>query len=232
VAIIQVGPIVSDISGSIGGSTFQQSTGGLIVRTKPISNKVMTPPRSLSVQSLSMMRVFWLQNTAEQQLAWKAFGKDHPLPNGHGGYKHLSAYSWFTRVNNKVFKYTSSVVRDPPVDLNVPSLDSVNLNVVAGVPGTFQIFGNASGFLSNCYLNVWVSRYQKHGKYAFYGPYKALNQGFIALDSWTSILTKFEALFKYKQVPAQTTIYVKAEILNYSNGVTSPFQYANITTLL
>lgn len=72
-ARIKYGGIITDISGSVGGSTFQKSLFGNTLRNKPIPHKSTTPAQ-LKVRSYMMqIHAAWTGLSNDQRLQWNRF---------------------------------------------------------------------------------------------------------------------------------------------------------------
>jgi hypothetical protein len=91
-AKIEYGPLVSQISGSIGSATFQKSFFGNTLRTKPIPRKSSTPMQSIYRRYMCQIHAEWALLTAAQRNQWNQYisytgqtinGSEKILLNGH-----------------------------------------------------------------------------------------------------------------------------------------------------
>jgi hypothetical protein len=72
-ARIKFGGIVSDISGSVGGSTFQRSNYGVSLRNKPTGILKRSPSQTTIRQLLSELHAAWRALTPGERLMWQQF---------------------------------------------------------------------------------------------------------------------------------------------------------------
>jgi hypothetical protein len=72
-ARIKYGGIITDISGSVGGSTFQKSLFGNTLRNKPIPHKSATPSQLIVRSNMMQLHAAWSGLTNDQRLQWNRF---------------------------------------------------------------------------------------------------------------------------------------------------------------
>jgi len=94
-ARVKYGSLVTDISGSIGGSTFQRSSYGNTLRNKPIPTRATSPAQLLVRQYMKQAHDAWTALTAAERTQWQQFTtfsnpkirKDHNvIMSGHALY--------------------------------------------------------------------------------------------------------------------------------------------------
>jgi hypothetical protein len=87
------GSIITSGSGSLGGHTIQNSTGGLQLRTKPICHKSCTPAQA-SIRSLNLqLQAGWRALTITQQKVWNDYAIFQNITNKSGDHHILSGHS-------------------------------------------------------------------------------------------------------------------------------------------
>ncbi|MBA7687749.1 hypothetical protein ES703_96218 [subsurface metagenome] len=72
-ARIRLGPTISDISGSVGGGTFQRNPHGLIMRNKPLPIKTETAAQYTVRYKMRSLLDSWRALTPENRLMWQRF---------------------------------------------------------------------------------------------------------------------------------------------------------------
>lgn len=72
-ARIKLGPIVTDISGSVGGATFQRNPSGIIMRSKPLPLNPATADQFGIRWKLRYLQNSWAALTDAQRLQWQRF---------------------------------------------------------------------------------------------------------------------------------------------------------------
>lgn len=92
-ALIKLGSIVTDLSGSAGGSTVQNSRAGFILRNKP--QQVFSRTSSqYSIRSINTaLHAGWKALTDQQRSVWAFYAKTKPVFNISGDKHPLSGHS-------------------------------------------------------------------------------------------------------------------------------------------
>lgn len=72
-ARIKYGSLVTEISGSIGGSTFQRSSSGNTLRNKPNPIRSTSPAQLLIRQYMKQAHAAWLAMESVERLQWQQF---------------------------------------------------------------------------------------------------------------------------------------------------------------
>lgn len=190
-AIVSLSGLISDIRGSVSGSTFQQSGAGLTMRKKPLPIGQSTNRQYLIRARQGQLNRAWLTLSDEQRLAWTAFSN---YVNGIGksskGNSTTNAGKvHFITVNFKLLSYGKSIVTDPvfdvpektfipcPPDYNVSSnlmntsesLDTSTQVLVTKVsaPQSLATYTNNTGFRlltynqQNGYQQDWAAAYEE-----------------------------------------------------------------------
>lgn len=72
-ARIKLGPVITDISGSIGGITFQRNKFGMTLREKPLPLNPFTSAQYVVRQHMQSIQISWQNLTDAQRLQWDRF---------------------------------------------------------------------------------------------------------------------------------------------------------------
>ena len=72
-ARIKYGPLISDIAGSVGGSTFQRSASGNTLRNKPIPIHTTSGSQLQVRQYMKMAHAAWLAMEITERQQWNQF---------------------------------------------------------------------------------------------------------------------------------------------------------------
>lgn len=137
-ALLKLGPAISSISGSIGGTTFARNKSGAYARqrTKPVNPNSV---RQVAVRAImSACRTIWFGTlTAAQRAAWALYANNVPMINRLGDTVNLSGYNMFTRSNAAKINAGLAAETDAPTTFSLPEQDT-NL-AASGVTGTQKI---------------------------------------------------------------------------------------------
>ena len=72
-ARIKLGPMITDIAGSIGGATFQRNRFGMTMRTKPLPKKSETPAQFNIRQKIASLQSSWQDLDNDQRRQWDRY---------------------------------------------------------------------------------------------------------------------------------------------------------------
>lgn len=72
-ARIKLGPLVTDIAGSVGGATFQRNRFGMTMRNKPLPLYSQTPAQFKIRRLIAFLQYSWQDLTDPQRLQWNRF---------------------------------------------------------------------------------------------------------------------------------------------------------------
>jgi len=99
-ALVQTGGGITDIRGSIGGTTFSRSAAGLIARTRRKPVNPNSALQSAARAKMSYLAEHWNGTLTEQQRAdWRDFAANSPGTNKLGQSISLSGLDCFLRLN-------------------------------------------------------------------------------------------------------------------------------------
>jgi hypothetical protein len=132
-ARITYGSLVTDIAGSIGGSTFQRSQYGNTLRNKPNPTRSTSPAQLLIRQYMKKAHDAWLDMTPAERLQWQQFTTysnpkikhdRHVTMSGHNLYLKyqvsrllagLSIQDTLTYIPMPTWYYPSLIYKDDPL---------------------------------------------------------------------------------------------------------------------
>lgn len=99
-ALIKLGALVSNISGSIGGTTFARNRGGAYIRNRTIPLNPQTP-RQVAVRQIfgSLSNLWSTTVSAVQRTAWELYASNVPLTNSLGEDRNVSGINMYSRGN-------------------------------------------------------------------------------------------------------------------------------------
>ena len=132
-ARIKLGPVVTDIAGSIGGMTIQRNPFGLIARSKPIPLNKNTPAQYIVRNHILTIQNAWRSLSDAQRLQWNRFisfsgqtiRRDRKITLS--GYTLYLKYQLFRLLNDQALLTTISYVPMPafPVFEELSYSDSI-----------------------------------------------------------------------------------------------------------
>lgn len=124
-ALLKLGPAVSGISGSIGGTTFARNRYGAYARarTKPVNPN---STRQAAVRTImSYCRTAWYSTlTAVQRTQWALYANNVPMINRLGETINLSGYNQFCRSAAALQNAGLDIVAPGPTEFALPEQDA------------------------------------------------------------------------------------------------------------
>lgn len=124
-ALLKLGPAVSGISGSIGGTTFARNRYGAYARarTKPVNPN--SPRQQLVRSAMSACRALWFVTaTAVQRTGWALYAQNVSMVNKLGETVNLSGYNQFCRSTAAALNASKAPVLVPPTTFSLAETDS------------------------------------------------------------------------------------------------------------
>jgi hypothetical protein len=147
-ARVTYGALVTDLAGSIAGTTFQKNASGAIARARaytPVNPSIQQSNRQLAMIQLVAK---WSTLTLIQKTAWNNLAAAHNKINDWGNYTKLSGYQWFISYNLNAFTQEQGPWLTPeayvlvdPVPAFTLYIDSdeflINFGTPVSFPGTY-----------------------------------------------------------------------------------------------
>lgn len=115
-AIIRTGPIVSDISGSLGSVVFVAGAASTVARPRPNKLFHSSPSLQRARSFISNVRRTWSTLTALQQDAWRTSASDINSTNALGQSSPMSGFNLFVKVNTELIQSTDPIRLTPPIN--------------------------------------------------------------------------------------------------------------------
>lgn len=144
-ALIATGSVVSDIRGSIAGTTYSRNKGGLYARARVAPINRNTPAQTFVRNNFAANAKLWSGTfTASERAAWTAFAAANPLVNILGASIIVSGLAMSQKLNQVLSQIGAAFITDPPPDLSVPALATVTgADVSVGGPVEFETTAQA-----------------------------------------------------------------------------------------
>ncbi len=128
-ASIQLSALVTDITGSIGGTTFSRNRSGLTAKAKLTGKRSTTAKQQIQLQNNNALRQQWELLTLSQKQVWNDYATINTKTNRYGRTKSLTGFNWFLSVNNAYYYVHGTYVAVPPAFAYPAFLPSFSLAV-------------------------------------------------------------------------------------------------------
>jgi hypothetical protein len=129
-ALILAGGGITDIRGSVGGTTFSRSKFGITARAKTSPVNPRTPKMGLAKTRLASNSRGWSNAlTQGQRNAWNAWALTQPQTNAFGQTSYLAGQHWYTKLNTNLQIIGGAALVAPPASASYPGPNSITITV-------------------------------------------------------------------------------------------------------
>lgn len=169
-ARITYGTFITEINGSIGGTTFQRNQYGFTGRNKSSITRILSENQRRTRSILALVTQAWLTIGQSNRDAWIAWAISHPVPTKHSPLSVLSGFNYFVKYNCIRLITGTTILQTPnPGVISLP-LITPTISLVGGAlylnthPTIDYYDGFANYFLSPAQkvtkgYNIGVTRY-------------------------------------------------------------------------
>ncbi len=132
--------IVSQASGSIGGSTFSRNRYGMYIRSRSVPVNPNTERQNLVKTAMGTVTQAWINNiTPVQRTGWSNYAAAIALVNTLGDTYKITGFNWFVATNINRIAAGMTPVLAPPAELNRNSADEGLTISYVGTTGTATV---------------------------------------------------------------------------------------------
>lgn len=194
-AVTLPGPLLADISGSVGDVVFYRGRGGLMLRERHFPDETETPARKEARDSYRTLCGAWSGSlTDTERQAWREFAARTLRPTRFRGPRHSTGFHEFLRhsahycrVNPGTFFSAAPDEAPLPRPWTTLSADAVAGTLTIALP-TIGTRPQTAGD----HLYAYRGRPQPTGLAAFYGPWTFAGHNVLLLtwdhDPWTIVV--------------------------------------------
>lgn len=232
-ALVKYGPIVDQVSGSIGGTTFADTLGGPIARRRPGQVNPSTNAQAATRNWLTESAKNWGLLTSTQQAQWTLAAKAIRYLNRLGRIRTYSGFAYYQQLNVRLIAQGASPIATPPPSPGSAALTHAGalLLLTGDVTTDLVVFWDA-GNASDANILVDATGPIGWGVKPPPNQYRGITVVPAGTPSGTSIATAWEAVYgnlpqttPYKirvrltpTNPAQGTITTPRESVTYAAG--------------
>jgi hypothetical protein len=223
-ARVTYGPLVTDLTGSIGGITFQHNTQGAIARCRaytPVNPSIQQSDRQLALINLVYA---WSKLSLTNKNLWNALAAAHKKVNDWGNEVKISGYQWFLAYNLNAFTqdqgpwdYPDTYQLVDPVPAFSVEADADDLWLDFGTPVAFP--GTYAGVYATVPMRQSSIKLRKATFLLAVWP--TTNTQYIYLTSYYEALTNIVWADFYSS--AQAAIIIRMKNFAEDTGYASPF---------
>lgn len=166
--------LVTQVSGSVGGTTYAHNKGGLYMRARSIPTNMHTSYQEQIRSLVKQLTTKWKDVlTAAQRAAWAVYAENTPLNDAFGDPRTVPALSHYIRSNVPRSQCGFSVIDDGPTVMGLPTGTPIVPNIT-GANTVSVAFTNTDAWAGEvgggCI--ILASRPQSLATIYFIGPYR------------------------------------------------------------
>lgn len=195
-AIIKLGSIVTNIAGSIGGTTFRRTPRGVISYNK--QNRQSRSALASASQRLPIGNLFaqWRFLDKAIQSQYISLASLYSFPDRFGNQVFLSGRQFFTKLNSQLLP-VNQVVNLNNFDDEIPKsiVTEIELSVA---DEAFQV--RVAGVVSSSYICVSVYNIRKGGSAKPHAHFKPTFTRLVAVETVLDVWDDFKAQFPFAQI--------------------------------
>ncbi len=128
-ARVQFGVIVTDITGSIGGVTFQRNRSGNIVRVRPSGKRKTTVKQQQSQSLQNKFLKAWQNLSFTEKTDWNDYADLFTKETPFGQTKTLTGLNWYTTTNRNRELFGQARIDVPPTHTLPSSVPAYTLEI-------------------------------------------------------------------------------------------------------
>jgi hypothetical protein len=141
-ALVHYGPLIDDIAGPIGGTTFTRTLAGPATKRRPNQVNPSSEAQSQARNTLDHVAKAWLSLTKTQQAQWQLAANAHPLPNRLGRYRTTTGFALWCQLGVNLLNAGQTLNDTPPSIWTSPSMFNPGVRANLTPEATTDIFAS------------------------------------------------------------------------------------------
>lgn len=222
-AIITPGPVVSEVSGRIGGTVFAHNRGGMYARNGTKPSIVTTPSAQEFKAILGTVSQLWTNLSAAQIAAWNTYAANNPQKNRLGRQISLTGQNFFIRLNSRLLYANANTIALPPT-APPPSIAAISAMSVASASSTVSLTFDDSELTANHAL--WIK-----AAVSFSATKNNVNNLYTSLpvtaaEPSSPLNVGSDVVAKLGTIQKDQFVYLQVRTIDITTGLVSTAQYA------
>jgi hypothetical protein len=122
---------VSEMKGSIKGTTYQRNCAGTIAKGKNNAKFKASQEQGLSQKVFAYLTSEWNKISFGYKDEWNSFAAAHTRTDFWGNSKTISGLQWYLSINRAAYLLGESLLENPPEDADVASLPTISMHATS-----------------------------------------------------------------------------------------------------
>jgi hypothetical protein len=217
-ALVQLSGIISDIKGSIGGTTFSTTRAGITAKKRLVGKRLPNTKQAGALNTSVATTVAWNNLTSLQKNAFNDYALANVYTSRYGVIKALTGFQWYKQLSQTSFYFTGLQLDEPPA-----------YSVPAALP-TFTVTMNETSIIvewstpvdtENLFIYVYGSSPIRGNARFQRGLYKLLDTRSLDLSTVFDITEAWNVATGLDYASIATNAKFNLNILIYAIGSTS-----------
>lgn len=119
-ALIQFGPTVSAIKGSIGGVTFSKNSAGNVAKSRSTGRRSQSAKAKGSINTSNEVTANWVLLSSAVKGLWVDYAEVNVYTDRFGTVKILTGFQFYKSLGNNLLFFTGNILGSPPA-FNLPT---------------------------------------------------------------------------------------------------------------
>jgi hypothetical protein len=219
-ALIQLGPLAAQVSGSIGGTVFAHNRGGAYARTRVVPRKVENLNTLAVRDALSTASRAWGGLTEAQRQAWREFSTNSPVVNRLGMSKTLAGHMAFNKIASRLLLQGLAILTLPPVENPPAALTGLSIDLDA-TAGTAVVTFAPTPIGADKHLWLWSAMPAGPGAQYVANKWRLIHLGVANAPTGTDVWD--DLLGRYGDIQVGQAMAFQAQVFDASTGLVSSF---------
>lgn len=204
--------LVSQMAGSLNGSSVRRSRYGLVLQQKASGLQSNTNALGLRRSAFGSIAFSWNSLDPSDKAQWQLYSNDNPQTDRFGNPITLSGYAYFMKIQNFLKSANRAMVNTPDYDNRVDTITSLSVSQLD--PQTFRATANLTG---NSYSQnaVFFAVRVPNGSASPFLNYKQ----FVSVRSVSSSSVSEDVVIDTVQTPNRRQWYIGCFIVTDYGGV-------------
>jgi len=224
-ARVKYGALITEIAGSIAGTTFQKNRYGFTIKQKPTMVRPQRTSQLGRQQSMRALQTAWFALTDADRAAWNTYAATYPRPTRLDSSSFLNGYNYFCSYHLLRSLHDTVIVTQPTGAQE--TMDDIEI-ILTEVDPALNLSGGVTISGGSWVVLLFISRvvsttiYKQKSKLRFI--FSAISSGSLIAD----IASEYTAIFG--DIPnSGDLVFIRRVGLNTANGQIFEFPPSSLT---